>query len=80
MLDIPQIEEYNAIMNRDKASYITEYCNMCFEWKSKGITPDNATQSQLNTLWELQKKAIEQSDLTENELVLICMCRKYGIF
>lgn len=64
----------------EKATYLTKYCNMCFEWQLNGITTDNATESQLNELWELQNKAIKQSGLTENELVLICMCRKYGIF
>lgn len=67
-------------MKKDKASYLTQYCNMSFEWQSKGITPDNAAESQLAALYELRNKAIKQSGLTENELILVCMCRKYGIF
>lgn len=63
-----------------KISYFNQYCSICFEWQSKGITPDNAPEDQLNTMCELKDKAIEQSGLTENELALIYMCRKFKIF
>jgi len=60
--------------------YLTQYCNLDFEWHSTGITIDAASKSQQAFMKELRKKAIEQSGLTWNELVLISMCRKYGVF
>ena len=60
--------------------YLTQYCNMVYEWRCKGIDIDNATENQAIKIRELREKAIEQSGLTVNELSLICMCRKNGIF
>jgi len=58
-------------------SYLTQYCNLLFELKSKGVV---VGKSQRVILMELSEKAVQQSGLTFNELTLISMCRKYNIF
>lgn len=60
--------------------YITQYCNLRFEWDTKGITIDKATENQLKEMLVLREKALLESGLTENELTLIYICRKRGIF
>lgn len=61
-------------------AFLTQYCDLAFEWYSTGINIDIATKSQQIQMKKLQTQAIEQSGLTLNELALISMCRKYGIF
>ena len=53
---------------------------MVLEWHNEGIEIDSATENQIAKLQELRAKALEQSGLTSNELTLIRLCRKYGIF
>jgi len=60
--------------------FLTQYCNLMFEWHSTGIDVDTASESQVELLQELREKAIAQSGLTRSELALISMCRKYHIF
>ena len=60
--------------------YLTQYCNLCFEWKSTGITIDTASEEQVAHLKDLREKALAQSGLTFDELTLISRCRRYGIF
>ena len=60
--------------------YLTQYCNLLFEWHSVGVNIDTASKSQQAALQELREKAIAQSGLTWDELTLISMCRKYRIF
>ena len=60
--------------------YLTQFCNLSFEWQSTGINFDDATESQQERFKELRAQAIEQSGLTCNELSLICNCRLYPIF
>ena len=60
--------------------YLTQYCNLMFEWQSTGITIDTATENQQRLLRELRIKALAQSGLTLNELTLISMCRIHRIF
>jgi len=60
--------------------YLTQYFNYINELDNKGINIDNATESQIKLIKELQIKAIEQSGLSWNELTLICLCRKHRIF
>jgi len=64
----------------ENKNYLTQYCNLSFEWQCLGITADTASESQQKQMQELREKAIEQSGLTRNELSLISMCRKYRIF
>lgn len=61
-------------------TYLTQYCNLVFEWQSLGINIDSASENQQAQIQELRKKALEQSGLTCSELALISMCRKYRIF
>lgn len=68
------------IMNKVNISYLTQYCNMIFEWHNKGLDIDNAAENQIIELQALQAKAVEQSGLTLNELTLICVCRQHRIF
>ena len=65
---------------KKQTPYLTQYCNMSFEWHIKGINSSNASENQIIEMQNLREKAIEQSGLTCNELTLIIMCRKYGIF
>ena len=60
--------------------WLTQYCNLMFEWQSMGINIDTASESQQVEINELREKAIEQSGLTLSELTLISMCRKYRMF
>ncbi|MCL2229030.1 MAG: hypothetical protein FWC00_04345 [Firmicutes bacterium] len=64
----------------NKKPFLTQYCNLAFEWQSTGITIDTATESQVLFLQDLKQKALKQSGLTENELSLISLCRKRGLF
>ena len=57
--------------------YLTQYCNLLFEWESMKIDIDNANESQRTKFSELQNKALEQSGLTLSELTLISLCRQY---
>jgi hypothetical protein len=59
--------------------YLTQYCNLNFEWFCKNISIDTASESQAKEMQELRIKAMEQSGLTINELALICQCRKFRI-
>ncbi|MCL2228751.1 MAG: hypothetical protein FWC00_02875 [Firmicutes bacterium] len=59
--------------------YVTQYCNLRFEWQSLGITIDTATENQARFMHDLKQKAIEQSGLTDNELDLISVCRRYRL-
>jgi len=51
-----------------------------FEWKSTGTSIDTANEKQIAELNALREKAVAQSGLTQSELNLIYMCRRYGIF
>ena len=54
---------------------------MVFERRSKGrLSYDLAPANDKALSRELLEKAAEQSGLTENEVILICMCREYKIF
>jgi len=67
-------------MKKTTTPFLTQYCNLRSEWHSTGICIDTASECQKMLLQELREKAIEQSGLTWNELTLISMCRRYGIF
>ena len=67
-------------MKKSATPYLTQYCNLSFEWRSTGKTIDTVSESEQKYIQELRKKAIEQSGLTHYELDLISMCRKYDIF
>lgn len=60
-------------------NYLTQYCNLRYEWKIKGIGIDSASESQIKEMRELREKAIEQSGLSLTELSLICRCRENNI-
>ena len=60
--------------------YLTQYCNLSFEWESMGISIDTANESQKEQIKYLREKATAQSGLTCNELALISRCRNYRIF
>ena len=68
------------VIKKTELPYLTRYCNMKAEWQRNGISIDNASESQIICIQDLQAKAIEQSGLSLNELGLISLCRKYGIF
>lgn len=77
VLDFLEMRRYNSDMEKP---YLTQYCNLSFEWQSMGIDIDTATESQQVLMQELGKKAIEQSGLTASELTLVSMCRQHRIF
>jgi len=60
--------------------FLTQYYNLVCEWKINGINIDNATKDQAKQFNDLQKKALEQSGLSCNELSLIMRCRTNNIF
>ena len=60
--------------------YLTQYFNLILEWQRNGINIDNASKSQLQLLQNLKTKALAQSGLSANELMLICLIRKRNIF
>jgi len=60
--------------------YLTQYCNLIAEWQINRINIDNADEEQKTIIQNLRTEAIKQSGLTNNELTLISLCRKYGIF
>ena len=66
-------------MKKVETHYLTQYCNMVFEWRSKGLDIDSASEAQVNEMQELRAKAIEQSGLSDNELTLISLCRNKNI-
>ena len=64
----------------DNIPYLTQYCNLKSEWRRNGIDIDNATESQREQIQKLQAKALKQSGLSLNELLMIARCRSYNIF
>ena len=65
-------------MNETK-SYLTQYCELSSALKTAGKL-NKMPRTQNKILDGLKEKAMEQSGLTKNELVLISCCRHYGIF
>jgi len=63
-----------------ESSCLDEFCNLMFEWKAKKICVDTANKKQLAQLQKVREKAIQQSGLTPNELLLISNCRIHGTF
>lgn len=64
----------------ERTPFLTQYYFLISEWKINGIDIDNATEGQALQMQNLQKKAIEQSGLSLNELILIMRCRSHNIF
>jgi hypothetical protein len=65
-------------MNKE-TPYLTQYCNLCFEWRSLGINVENASKSQMLAMQSLRDNAMQQSGLTLSELAIVRMCREYKI-
>jgi len=65
---------------KNNTPYLTQYCNLLSEWKRNGIYIENATESQIAQIQDLQNKAIKQSGLSLSELTLIALCRYHNIF
>ncbi|MCL2862241.1 MAG: hypothetical protein FWE22_07525 [Firmicutes bacterium] len=59
--------------------YLTQYCNLNFEWHCRGLNIDDVSEEEAIFSQELRKKTLEQSGLTENELLLISTCRNHNI-
>ena len=59
--------------------YVTQFCNMEIEWENMKLDLQTASKEQVQALVALHKKAISQSGLEPNELMLISACRKLGI-
>jgi len=78
LISIGDMKEF-VIMEKQKP-YLTQYCNIKFEWHSTGIDIDKATKSQRLLMQDIRLRAVAESGLTDNELTLIAMCRNYGIF
>jgi len=70
---------YNMGMNK-KMPYLTQYCILYSEWQRNNIDVDNATESQIAQIQDLQAKAAKQSGLSVNEIMLISLCRARNIF
>ena len=66
-------------MNTQKP-YLNQYYETELEWLKNGINIENAGKEQVEKMFCLRQKAIEQSGLSPLELSLICSYRLHKIF
>jgi len=59
--------------------YLNQYCCLVLECHSAGIDVGDLSKQQAARLRKLKVKAMTESGLSDNELWLICMCRKYKV-
>ena len=79
VLDFLKSRMYISFMENFEKPFLTQYCNLRFEWQCHGITADTATEAEREHLKTLEQQALAQSGLTMDELSLVTLCRKYRI-
>ena len=76
ILDFLETRRYYYVMEKH---FLNQYCNTRFEWRATGVNIDNATDEQRQHLRNLKEKTLQQTGLTEKELLLIQKCRVHDI-